>query len=287
MGSTRTRNYTGCPHTRATSVTTSRDTHRARQPRPEWQLPRGVTRGLWEYIQAPHIADDYDDYFAVNRLFEFDEQFVLSRFQRPGRVVDLGCGTGRLLLALAERGFSGLGVDLSRHMLDLVGEKAELAGHRIDCVQANLVELGGLADDCADYVVCMFSTLGMIAGRASRRRVMEHARRILKPGGLFTLHVHNLWYNLNDPQGRLWLLGQVLRRRSPEGLERGDKVFDYRGIRRVYLHAYRRRELVADLEVTGFRVRELLPLAPERDRVLQAPWFLGGFRANGWLVLCE
>jgi len=40
--------------------------------RPAWQLPPGVSRGLWDYVHAPHIADDYDDYFALNSLFETD-----------------------------------------------------------------------------------------------------------------------------------------------------------------------------------------------------------------------
>ncbi|MGI9428411.1 MAG: hypothetical protein ACR2NM_07130 [Bythopirellula sp.] len=38
--------------------------------RPQWQLPAGVSRGLWDYVQSPAVADDYDDYFAFNSLFE-------------------------------------------------------------------------------------------------------------------------------------------------------------------------------------------------------------------------
>jgi len=55
--------------------------------RPEWQLPRGVPRGVWQYTQADHIADQYDDYFATNRLFEFDEQVVARHFIEPGLVI--------------------------------------------------------------------------------------------------------------------------------------------------------------------------------------------------------
>ncbi|HWB00183.1 MAG TPA: hypothetical protein VG713_16935, partial [Pirellulales bacterium] len=61
---------------------------------PSWRLPKGVTRSLWQYAQAPHIAHDYDDYFEGNSLFEFDTTFVARHFSRPGIVADLGCGTG-------------------------------------------------------------------------------------------------------------------------------------------------------------------------------------------------
>ena len=50
---------------------------------------------MWDYAHAPHIADDYDDYFALNTLFEFDEAVLARHLTRPGLIVDLGCGTGR------------------------------------------------------------------------------------------------------------------------------------------------------------------------------------------------
>jgi hypothetical protein len=34
-------------------------------------------------VNAPHIADDYDDYFALNSLFEFDEAVLRRQFARP------------------------------------------------------------------------------------------------------------------------------------------------------------------------------------------------------------
>ena len=76
---------------------------------------------MWEYVQTEQIAGAYDDYFALNRLFQFDEQVLARLFTTPGLVVDLGCGTGRTLIPLARRGFRGVGVDLSRHMLRIVG----------------------------------------------------------------------------------------------------------------------------------------------------------------------
>jgi hypothetical protein len=48
---------------------------------PHWQLPPGVSHGTWEYTQRDSIADDYDDYFAFNSLFEFDQPLLLEEFQ--------------------------------------------------------------------------------------------------------------------------------------------------------------------------------------------------------------
>jgi len=255
--------------------------------RPEWRLPRGVSRGVWQYVQADHIAEQYDDYFAENRLFQFDEQVLARHFTCPGLVVDLGCGTGRALVPLARRGFAGLAVDLSQRMLRVVGRKAAAQRLPIHCVQANLVELGCIRSGVADYCTCLFSTLGMIQGRANRQQVLLHARRILKPGGLLVAHVHNFWYNLFDAPGRRWLAGHLLRWLLRGDGERGDKRFDYRQIPNVFLHTFTRRELAGAVRAAGFHVKELIPLSATRQRPLRQRWLLGWLRANGWIVVCR
>jgi SAM-dependent methyltransferase len=261
--------------------------HVADHWRAEWRLPRGVPQGVWQYVQADHIAEQYDQYFADNRLFQFDEQVVARHLTRPGLVVDLGCGTGRSLVPLARRGFRGLAVDLSQPMLRIVGQKAAAEGLPIHRVQANLVELDCIRSGVADYCTCLFSTLGMVQGHGNRRKVLDHVRRILKPGGLMVAHVHNFWYNVFDAPGRRWLLRHLLRWLLRRDAERGDKFFDYRRIPNMFLHTFTRRELVRSVRAAGFRIKELIPLSATRQRPLRRRWFFGGLRANGWIVVCE
>ncbi|MBL9124560.1 MAG: hypothetical protein JNG90_13075, partial [Planctomycetaceae bacterium] len=90
-----------------------------------------------------------------------------------------------------------------------------------------------------------------------------------------------------DPQGRWWLLGSYLGRGRKQGLEIGDKIFDYRGIPNMRLHLFSRRELVTELRHAGFRLRELISLNAERQRPLRFSWLGGGVRANGWIAICE
>ena len=259
---------------------------------PSWQLPPGVTRGLWEYAHTDVIADDYDDYFASNRLFDLDSQVLATRLrttdaEQPAVVADLGCGTGRALIPLARRGFRGLAVDLSERMLQIVRRKAEAEKLPIQCVRANLVELDALADHSVDYAISLFSTLGMIQGGPNRQRTLEHVRRVLKPSGLFVLHVHNFWYNLYDPGGPWWLVRNFLRAKMLGDEEVGDKFFHYRGVHNMFLHAFRRGELTRALRRSDFAVQEWIPLATPRHRRLCRPWLLGRFRANGWIAICR
>jgi SAM-dependent methyltransferase len=258
-----------------------------RPDRPTWQLPPGVSRGLWDYVHTPHIADDYDEYFAFNTLFETDGAVLRRHFDPPGLVADLGCGTGRALVPLVKSGHRGLAIDLSEHMLRVVQAKADDEGLSIECVRANLVELDAIADQSVDYAMCLFSTLGMIRGRANRRRALTHVRRILKPGGRFVLHVHNYWFNLRDPEGPWWVLTNLVRAGVRRDVEIGDRWYPYRGLPSMFLHVFRWRELAADLHAAGFRIVERIALDAPRRSPLRRPWLLGPLRTNGWIVTCQ
>lgn len=255
--------------------------------RPNWQLPPGVSRGLWDYVHSPSVAEDYDDYFAFNSLFEHDEQVLARHLQPTGLVADLGCGTGRALVPLVRKGHRGLAIDLSDPMLRVVQEKADLDELAIDCVQANLVELDAIADNSVDHAICMFSTLGMIRGRGNRLQALRHFRRILRPSGRFVLHVHNYWFNLRDPRGPSWLITNLLTAPFNSEVELGDKWFPYRGVPNMFLHVFRRRELTADLPHAGFNIVEMIPLNVARRHRLRWPWLFGALRTNGWIVVCD
>ena len=225
-----------------------------------------------------------------------------SASRRPGGVIaDLGCGTARALVPLVRAGWRGLAIDLSEPMLDVVREKAELDRLAIDCLRANLVQLTPdlVPDESVDHALCLFSTLGMIRGRANRLAALRHMRRILRPGGRLVLHVHNLWWNLYDPGGPRWLtrslLRSTLRRAAPrqgaEGAtndwELGDKVFPYRGVPNFFLHVFRAGELRRDLREANLPIVRWIPLEIRRRHALPQPWLLPSLRCNGWIVVCQ
>ena len=253
-------------------------------PPPDWQLPPGVSRGLWHYLHDDAIAQGYDASVAGASLVAVDQSFVLEYCQPPGWLIDLGCGTGRLLVPMVQRGYRVLGVDLSAPMLRVAGSKAAHAGVRVERIQANLVDLGCFEDARFDFATCLFSTLGMVGGAGARCRVVEHVYRLLRPGGVFVLHVHNYWFNVWHGQGRRWLLRDLpLRSLGREGA--GDCTMPPHGnMPPLTLHLFTAREARQLLLRAGFALRQVRPVSLREDGKLSWPLWFGWLRAYGYLV---
>ena len=248
---------------------------------PDWQMPAGVDRGLWDYLHSPSLAEGYDAGLAGSSLFRLDVPFVREFCRPPGRLLDLGCGTGRLLRELAPLGYDCTGVDLSPEMLRVARQKC---GPEVALIEANLTDLSAIPDASFDYAACLFSTLGMIRGRANREAALREARRVIRPGGVFVLHVHNRWWRLYDAPGRSWLLADACGWRERD-LEPGDhRMPTHQGVAGLVLHLFTRGEILRSLERVGFRIEEVQPisLAEVGEVGMMASW-----RAYGFLIAAE
>ncbi|WP_372724328.1 class I SAM-dependent methyltransferase [Novipirellula sp.] len=239
---------------------------------PDWRRPIGVSAGTWSYVNERTIADHYDAFVADTPLCALDQSILKEVF--PGTlsddsslsltsIVDLGCGSGRVAMELANRGYQVVGVDLSQRMLEVMMTKAsQLALQRqIHAIRANLVQLDCFADQSIDHAVCLFSTLGMIQGRRNRQQMLRHVARIVRPQGRLVLHVHNRWSALREPGGWRSLVRSWVKSRWQSDHEFGDSVYQYRGLEKMFMHRFSKRELMSDLQATQWDVAQFHSLS--------------------------
>jgi ubiquinone/menaquinone biosynthesis C-methylase UbiE len=210
---------------------------------PNWQLPAGVDRGLADYLRSTEMVTGYDAAMQQSPLAVADIAFCEDHFARPGSLIDLGTGTGRLCLHFAAKGFRCTGVDLSEAMLDQA--RRNDVESRVAWRPGNIVELTDFADASFDYAACLFSTLGMVRGTDERRRVVQNAFRVLRPGGAFVVHVHNRWFPALG-----WRRFLTANHTTPQAY----------GGAPLTLHHFTRREVSRLLNDNGFRVGRIRPV---------------------------
>jgi SAM-dependent methyltransferase len=113
---------------------------------------------------------------------EFLPEFIAALPDPPARILDLGCGTGRHLVALAEQGFHMYGFDRSDHGLHLARAWLTRKGFQAGlCVQDFLDPL-----PCADASFNAILSTQVIhhAVLAKVENAVYEIYRVLKPGGL-------------------------------------------------------------------------------------------------------
>lgn len=137
-------------------------------------------------------ADAYDALYA-DKDYDAECDLVQLLASRYGigaaSILDLGCGTGRHAVALAARGCTVTGVDVSADMLLRAEARAESAGVSVDFVAGDVrdVRLGRRFD----VVLLMFAVLGYQLDDHDVEAALATAAEHLRPGGVVIFDVWN------------------------------------------------------------------------------------------------
>ncbi len=129
------------------------------------------------------FADVYDDWYAEVSDVDatVDRVAALVADAGGGRVLELGVGSGRLALPLAERGLDVTGIDLSTSMLALLAAKPSAASvtvHHGDMALADTLVDGPFA-----VVLVAFNTFFNLDTEAQQRRCLHGIARLLDDSG--------------------------------------------------------------------------------------------------------
>jgi SAM-dependent methyltransferase len=176
-----------------------------------------------------------------------------------GTILDIGCGPGRHMTALAEQGYRVLGLDRSAVLLE---EAARTHGGAL--VRGDMRQLPFEAGSFGT-ALSMFTTFGYFGSRAAHRDLLMEIARVVTPRGRLVLDY------LNAPKVREGLVPESSR------IVEGHRIIE----RRYFRDSEDGEQVVKELLIQGpdgqevVRYREEVSLY-ERDEVLE---LLG---AGGW-----
>ena len=127
--------------------------------------------------------DGYDEYASsYDKTLDFLNSFegeVLQRMLRGvrgGKILDVGCGTGRLIRQLLDRGAEIVGLDISPEMLKIARKKFK----KTTFIEGNIENMP-FPDDNFNIVIASF----VIVHLKDLRKAFDEVYRVLKPGGIF------------------------------------------------------------------------------------------------------
>lgn len=243
------------------------------------------------YADIVHLYDLEHDPFTDDIEFLTE---LAARGQGP--ILELGCGSGRVLQPLAYAGHNVVGLDISEPMLAAAVDRLQLSGTDATLVHGDMTALGVVPGGPFGMVIASLNSIMHLTNPADQRRMLRSAADVLAPGGrlvidtlnpslgqlnhlLNTTHLEGSWVNNDgvsidkwsfrrpgdEPQvidTRIWY---DLVQKTGE-LRRVTTRFDLR-----FIH---QSELALILELTGFvdvdwyGSYELDPWDPESDRII-------------------
>jgi SAM-dependent methyltransferase len=144
-------------------------------------------RGFRSDSYGDAFADVYDDWYAditdLETTVSFVADLATARGARPGSVLELGVGTGRLALPLRARVAEVTGVDSSRKML----ERLAIA----DPDRTVKIVLGDMVDDLPsgqyDVVLAAYNTVFNLTTAELQQACFDRVADALSPDGVFVV----------------------------------------------------------------------------------------------------
>lgn len=152
-----------------------------------------------------HIAAIYDDVYPHTPDVDLAAEFI-SELAPQGTVLELGVGTGRLALPLADAGLRVHGVDASTGILEQLAKRDP--DGRVTASVADFTK--ELPDGQFDVVLIGLNTLFMVPERDWQINALRLMRERLAPGAVAIVETYNPWYyhRLSEPRVEVHHLGE-------------------------------------------------------------------------------
>lgn len=108
----------------------------------------------WKEFFARHATNYDQNAFTYNTKVEVQFMIEQMPLQSGMAVLDIGCGTGRHSIELAQRGFNVTGVDLTPEMLNEARQKSAAAGVDVEWVEGDATQFARIGAYDAAICIC-------------------------------------------------------------------------------------------------------------------------------------
>ena len=137
------------------------------------------------YQSNPLVAQLYDQVIPYRDRPDV-QFFVNAAIESGGPVLEVGCGTGRILIPTARAGITITGLDLSDHMLDVcradLKEEPREVQERVDLVQGDMRDF--VLDQKFALITTPFRPFQHLITTADQIKCLGNIHLHLQPSGI-------------------------------------------------------------------------------------------------------
>ena len=158
------------------------------------------------YLEAKIQQKDQQSAVAVQDCERIINFLHRCEFARLGnKLLDLGCGTGRLTIELATRGYAAYGTDINPDFIEIARDKARKRG--VSNTHFTTAPAEQLPFDDSFFDICI--VVSVLEHVADWRKTINEVARILKPGGIAYFQTTNALYPLSGEVKYVPFIGYI------------------------------------------------------------------------------
>lgn len=203
-----------------------------------------ANQGFWEDIWARDVTPDYYKPFQAGKLYDFEKMFK-RHLPKVGMILEAGCGTAQLVVALNSKNYNCMGFD---YAINAMRKARQIVGP-LRLVAGDLTTIG-VSNDAFDAII----SIGVVEHRHVGPEVfLYEMHRILKPGGLLMISVPYI-----NPL-RAWRARHGAYQDNVNGLD-------------FYQYVFSRREFCSILESTGYEIETTYSYAHQNTLTQELHW---------------
>jgi SAM-dependent methyltransferase len=127
---------------------------------------------IYDYLVFNNLKDEYEVGQIINKTNPSSES----------KILDIGCGTGHHVAALASKGLDVLGIDISPSMINKAKENYPDYNFKV----ANALNGGDFEPNTFTHILCMYFTIYYFQ---DKKMFFDNCFRWLMPGGCLIVHL--------------------------------------------------------------------------------------------------
>jgi len=207
------------------------------------------------------IAADFDQ--TRNYLWPGLKDF--KRYLKPGdKILDLGCGNGKLRLLLKDLDITYTGIDSAAELLKIAEERSDFKLPKQTFIKADVLHLP-FPENSFD-VIFFIAVFHHVPSSNFRLKVLQEIKRVLKPGGLLIMTNWNR-YQKRGPQLKYIIKYTALKIIGKSKLDFKDIYLPWMGGQSYrYYHAFTLGELRKLVNESGLELKDNYLAAWEGNR---------------------